>query len=337
MAGTIDDDHEDEALVEWSCEREKFAGIVLLAESGNVCGVNPRYSKFTGRTNDMNELDKDNVQECRTKHSWLRVYREGTGVPILFIHGYPLDSSFWSIQIEYFRKKHIVIAIDLRGFGRSEMASDSTEDPLDEYSMASLADDCIDGLDICGIRGPVVVCGLSMGGYVAFEIWKRHASRVSALILCDTRAGADNTETAKLRLVSADRVVKVGTAAVVTPMLERLLCLETRQTSPILVGELMKMMHSVPPTTIALAQRAMANRSDFESSLNQILQPTLLIVGESDVISTPQEMNAIATKIPNSSIRLIKDSGHLPPIEQPNSFNAAIEEFLERISSVLAF
>jgi len=276
----------------------------------------------------MSELNENNVQEYRTKHSWLRVYREGTGVPILFIHGYPLDSSFWSIQIEHFRKKHVVIAIDLRGFGKSEIASDAMENPSDEYSMASLADDCIDGLDACGIRGPVVVCGLSMGGYVAFEIWKRHASRVGALILCDTRAGADSTETTKLRLVAAERVAKEGTAAVVTPMLERLLSLETRQASPILVEGLLKMMHSVPPTTIALAQRAMAKRADFDNSLNQIMQPTVLIVGESDVISTPKEMREMASKMPNALFRMIKNSGHLPPIEQPSAFNSAIEEFL---------
>ena len=283
----------------------------------------------------MSELNQNVVEEYRTEHSWIRVYREATGVPILFIHGYPLDSSFWSNQIEHFRKKHVVIAIDLRGFGKSEISSDSMEKPKAEYSMASLADDCIDGLDACGIRGPIVVCGLSMGGYVAFEIWKRHASRVGALILCDTRAGADSAESAKQRLVTADRLAKEGTPAVVTPMLERLLSPETRQASPALVEGLLKMMHSVPPTTIALAQRAMAKRADFDSSLNQIAQPTLLIVGESDVISTPKEMNEMASKMPNAVIRVIKNSGHLPPIEQTDAFNSALEEFfVEQLSQL---
>ncbi len=265
---------------------------------------------------------------CRTKHSWLEIHNEGASCPLLFLHGYPLDSTLWSDQIEYFKKTHTVIAIDCRGFGKSSDSAFHDIASSSEYTMASLADDCIEALDNCGVNGSVVVCGLSMGGYVAFEIWRRHRSRVSAMILCDTRAVADTPEGASQRLAIAERVAQEGTEAIVTPMLPKLLAARTRSGSPQVVAQLETMMLRVPPTTIANAQRAMANRFDFSNSLNQIAIPVLLVVGEFDVISSPDEMRSIADRIPNAVFEIVENAGHLPPIENPKRFNQALEEFL---------
>ena len=273
----------------------------------------------------------------RTKHSWLEIHSEGASDPILFLHGYPLDSTLWSDQIEYFKKNYTVIAIDLRDFGNNldsvRHTTDETTSPS-EYTMASLADDCIDALDACGVVGPLVVCGLSMGGYVAFELWRRHATRIKAMILCDTRAVADTPDGAAQRLAIAERVALVGTEAVVTPMVPKLLAAETRSGSPQVVAKLEMMMRRVPPKTIASAQRAMAARFDFSKSLNQIALPVLLIVGESDAISSPDEMRSIADRIPEATFKIIENAGHLPPIENPARFNQIVDEFLDGIESL---
>src|SRR5689334_15957289 len=130
----------------------------------------------------------------------LNVLDQGAGPVLLFVHGFPLNHSMWREQVAALGDGHRIIAPDLRGFGQSTGAGET-------ITMAQLADDLAALLDALNIVEPITLCGLSMGGYVAFEFWRRHTSRLARLILCDTQAGADTPEAARGRLELAAKVL----------------------------------------------------------------------------------------------------------------------------------
>lgn len=245
---------------------------------------------------------------------------------LVLVHGYPLDRRMWRVQTDFFQISHRVVSIDLPGFGESRLADASGR--AFEFSMASLADACAECLDQAGVSEPVVFCGLSMGGYVGLEFWRRHPSRLQALILSNTRVGADSPAASANRRLVAERVIQDGTEAVVLPMLEKLLCDQTRLNAPEVVEELKRMMLSVKPETIHAAQTAMSLRSDFESRLSEIGIPCLVVAGESDVIVPATEMQSFANRMPNANFVVVPQSGHLSPMENPTAFNVAVERFL---------
>ncbi len=251
---------------------------------------------------------------------------------LLFIHGYPLDSTMWENQLQSLPPEVRPLAIDLAGFGRNSSNDGANFQPgQTACSMASYAEECAQFLNHHKIFDPVVICGLSMGGYVALEFWKRYPNRVKAMILCDTRAAADTVEGVALRKSIADRALREGTEVVVKPMLDKLLCETSRVHKPLVVQRLFETMMKVPSTTIHAAQNAMADRADFTARLSEIRVPSLLIVGEKDAISTPEEMRSMADKIPHSQLVVIPDAGHLPPIENAIVFNAEIVRFLSKV------
>jgi 3-oxoadipate enol-lactonase len=249
-------------------------------------------------------------------------YRDsGSGVPLLLVHGFPFDHAMWNGQIDAISERHRVIAPDLRGFGQSELGEGGT-------TMERMADDLAGLLDALKIDEPIVLCGLSMGGYIAFEFWRKHAARLKALILCDTRAAADKPEAAANRLTMADRVLREGPRPLVDSMLLKLFSPRTRDEHPHLVNEIERIMLRADPRGIASAARAMAQRRDFSADVQDISCPTLVLVGADDALSPPAEMQALAAAIPNAEYRTIPDAGHLSPLEQPTAVNAAIAEFL---------
>ena len=150
----------------------------------------------------------------------------GAGRPLLLVHGFPLDHTMWAGQIESLASQCRVIAPDLPGFGRSPPGGNDTA------TMEQFADDLAALLDGLGIREPAVVCGLSMGGYIALQFWRKYAARLAGLILCDTRATADTPEAAAARQTMAARVLREGTAPLVETMLPKLLAETTRQRRP---------------------------------------------------------------------------------------------------------
>ena len=194
--------------------------------------------------------------------------------------------------------------------------------------MADFADDLAALLDVLEISEPVVLCGLSMGGYIAFEFWRKHADRLRALILCDTRAAADGPEAATARAVTAERVLSEGPAPLMETMLPRVLGETTLRQRPDLVENVRRVMLAADPRGIAAASRGMAERPDMTASLPQIDCPTLVIVGTEDVVSPPAEMRGIARVIPGARFVEIPAAGHLSPLEKPAAVNAAIAEFV---------
>lgn len=253
---------------------------------------------------------------------WINVIDRGLGSPVLLVHGFPLDHRMWAEQIDLLATRYRVIAPDLRGFGGSYGAAGTT-------TMARFADDLRLVLDQIGVDEPVAFCGLSMGGYVAFEFWRRHAVRVRSLVLLDTRAAADPPEAARNRRALADRILASGTEGLAEEMLPRLLAPQSRENQPRTVERICDMIAKAEPPGVAAALRGMAERADSTDLLGEITVPTLCIVGRHDAISPPDEMRGMAAKLPSGKCVVVEGSGHMTPMENPGAVNDALLGFLE--------
>ena len=245
----------------------------------------------------------------------------GSGDPLLLIHGFPLDHSMWSAQIEHFAATHRVIAPDLRGFGQSTVTSGIV-------TMEEFADDLVNLLGALEITSPIALCGLSMGGYIALAFARRHRDRLEKLILCDTRASADAQETREQRAETAERVRREGTGFLATGMIERLFARQTREESPELIRGVQAVIRSETAEGGAEAALGMSLRADATLLLGELEQPVLVLVGAEDAITPPEEMREMAGRMPNAQYVEIARAGHMAPLEQPAATNAAISSVL---------
>ena len=251
----------------------------------------------------------------------LNVVVAGSGPPLVLVHGFPLDHGMWQAQIEALADECQVIAPDLRGFGASDVTPGTV-------TMQQMADDLAALLDVLAVGQPVTLAGLSMGGYVAWQFALRHRFRLARLILCDTRAQADTPEAAAGRLALADRVVAEGAAVVAETLIPRLFAPSTYTQQPALVAATREVILRTNPQGIAAALRGMAQRPDVRPLLPQIDVPALLLGGEEDAISPPEEMQQIAQALPRGTWVPIPQAGHMAPCEQPRQVNQAIRRFL---------
>lgn len=251
---------------------------------------------------------------------------EGRGPVLLLVHGFPLSHRMWDEQFAELSSHFRLIAPDLRGFGESL--------PIPEtLSMQQLADDLADILDALGVAEPVTLVGLSMGGYVAWQFWAHHLTRLQALVLCDTRATADAPQTAEGRRRLADRVLEAGPKVVTDDMVPKLFAPESHEHRAKQVQETIEIMNATHPRTIAAAQRAMASRPDMTDQLAAVQLPVLVLCGEHDKITPPAEMKAMAEKISTSQYVEIPSAGHMAPLEQPAVVNRILRQFVMQISS----
>jgi pimeloyl-ACP methyl ester carboxylesterase len=254
-------------------------------------------------------------------HTNLSYQDAGHGSPILLIHGYPLSSKMWQPQIEALSASFRVIAPDLRGFGASEA-------PPGPYPMDVLADDCAALLDHLEITQPVTVCGLSMGGYVSFAFWRKHPQRVSRLILAATRALPDAPEAAENRLKAAALAEKEGSEAIARAMLPKMLSPTTQAAHPELVAQVKAIMLEASVPGIVGALMGMRARPDSTPTLPTITVPTLIIRGDDDPFASIEENAAMQQAIPDARLVRIPNAAHLPNLEQPVLFDAAVRQFL---------
>jgi len=254
----------------------------------------------------------------------LAVHDSGTGPVVLFVHGFPLDHSMWLGQLDEFSRDHRVIAPDLRGFGNSGF-TDGT------VSMSQFASDLIELLDALQVTEPVVLCGLSMGGYIAFRCLDQFAPRFKATILCDTRAGEDSPEGVRNRLRVAEIVSEKGPAAIADGMMEKLFAPQTFDRQPQVVEATRQVVLDAPASSVAAASRGMAARPDSSHLLPSITMPTLWICGVHDAITTADEMKTAAAQTPDARFEPISDAGHMAPLERPAAVNAVIRDFLKSV------
>jgi pimeloyl-ACP methyl ester carboxylesterase len=253
----------------------------------------------------------------------LNVVDEGSGTPILFVHGFPLSHDMWRGQLQLSAKYRLIVP-DLRGFGDSEVVPGKA-------TMPQMADDCAALLDAMHVRDKIVLCGLSMGGYVGMQFVKRHGERLRGLVLCDTRAAADSPEARETRLKMADHVRRHGTAAVAEAMVPKLFGQATFADKPEIVAELRNTIENSHPDAIAAAQLGMAEREDVRAMLPSIAVPTLVVVGREDAISPIDEMRAMAEAVPGAKFHIVEGAGHMSPLEMPDEFNRVLSEFVDSL------
>ena len=264
------------------------------------------------------------MQRVKVNDVELNVFDRGEGSRILFVHGFPLNHAMWNAQCEAFASSYRVIAPDLRGFGDSDVTPGTV-------TMEQFADDMHALLDALDVDQPITFCGLSMGGYVAWQFVRKYKSRVRALILCDTKAVADSQEAAATRSKMAARVIEQGPEPIVRMMLPVLLAEATTEKDTDVIQPLVETILATDREGIAAALRGMAARPDASDLLPTIDLPTLLIVGEEDKISTVDEMRQMADRISGAELVVVPDAGHMAPMENPRAANEAIRRFLEQL------
>jgi len=244
---------------------------------------------------------------------------QGTGTPLIFLHAFPLNRTMWAPQEAVLSRQYRVITMDLRGHGESDA-------PLWRFSLEQYADDVAGLLDHLAIPQAVLV-GLSMGGYVGFAVYRKHADRVTALVLADTRAQADSEEGRTGRFNLAQTAFRKGPGAVADIMLPKLLGATSLKTRPDLARHLRRIIEGNDVSGMIVDSMAMADRPDSLPLLPRIACPTMVIVGEEDQTTPPAEAEVIAQGIPGAKLAVIPGAGHLSNLEQPERFNNVVGEF----------
>ncbi len=245
----------------------------------------------------------------------------GDRLPLLLVHGFPLDHKLWEPQIAAFSGQRRVVVPDLAGFGASS--------PAGHESLDAHADDLAALLDHLGIER-AVVDGLSMGGYTAFAFWRRHRARVGGLVLTCTRAGADSEAGRAGRYQTAMAVEKDGMGVLSGGMLPKLLSPE----APAEVRATVEaMILRQPPAGSVAALKAMAARPDSTADLATIDVPTLIVSGAADAIIPAADSEAMATAIAGARHAVVPGAGHLANLEEPGAYNAALRAFLDAIDA----
>ena len=263
-----------------------------------------------------------NVQRITVNGVSLAVDIRGEGPCVLFIHGYPFDRTMWQYQVSHLEGWRRV-APDLRGMGLSDA-------PDLGYSMTTYADDLSALLDAIGVDD-VVLCGLSMGGYVAFEFLRRWRDRVRGLVLMDTRAEADTPDGRRARDVQAALARDRGAAAVADAMLPRLFAEADASHSPA-AARARRMILATPVPGLVGALSAMRDRPDSTELLPGLDEiATLVAVGAHDRITPPDVAEGMADAIPGSRFEVIAGAGHVPPLERPAETTALLADFLDSI------
>ena len=243
----------------------------------------------------------------------------GAGTPVLFAHAFPLNRTMWAPQVSALVERCRCVAADLRGFGDSSV--------VPPYSMEQYADDLAHLLDQLHIDR-VVLVGCSMGGYVSFAFWRRHRTRVRALVLADTRPGVDSEETLARRRQLLQLAVTEGATAVANEQIPSLIGRTTREKQPDTFDAVHRLAAQAPLEGIVGAIEAMMVRPDAGPALPTIDVPTLVIVGEEDVVTPPKEARSMSDRIPGSRLEVIAQAGHLANMERPAAFNHLLTEFL---------
>ena len=248
---------------------------------------------------------------------------QGTGLPVVFLHAFPLNRTMWAEQEAALSSQFRVITIDLRGHGESDAS-------LWHYTLDQAADEVIGLLDHLSIRQAVFV-GLSMGGYVLFALYRKYADRVQGLVLADTRAQADTAEGKEARFQMAQIAYKNGPSAIADIMLPKLLSPATIQTRPELVRRVRTMIEGTQVSGIAGDLMAMAERPDSIALLNQITCPTQIVVGEQDLATPPSDAKLMTDRIPDARLTIIPGAAHLSNMEQPGLFNETIRSVVSNV------
>ena len=261
----------------------------------------------------------NNVQIAYSDH--------GIGLPVIFLHAFPLNRTMWDGDIAALlnEQRYRLVSLDWRGFGESDAPAEGEISTMDIF-----AGDVLALMDHLGIE-QAILCGLSMGGYVAFACLRQFAHRVGGLILADTRPAADPPE----RQASRENVARLaetqGTAAIADLQLPNLISDYTRQQNPAVETRIRQMINAATPSGIAAASRGMAQRANSSDLIISLSCPTLVVTGQQDALIPLDEAQTYAKRIPGAQFAVIPNAGHLSNLEQPDIFLATISSFLRSL------
>lgn len=243
---------------------------------------------------------------------------------IIFIHGFPLNKTMWNKQIEELKKDYFVIAYDIRGHG-------STDSGNDDFSIELFANDLLRLMDALKID-KTILCGFSMGGYIALNAIENHPERFNSLILCDTNCTADDREAKEKRTKSIESIKLNGLEQYADESLKKLfspISLSKKTEEIALVRE---MIIKTSTESVCKTLLALAKRKETCSRLHEITVPVLILVGNEDEITAPNLAIAMHEKIKSSTIHIIENAGHLSNMENPEQFNNYLVKFLTQIN-----
>lgn len=247
-------------------------------------------------------------------------FREaGAGTPLLWLHAFPLSADLFEPQLGTPPPGVRVIAPDFRGFGGSP-----DEGPL---TIEAHAEDIEHVAEALGL-GDVVLGGLSMGGYVAFALLRRGRLGVRGLVLADTRAEADTPDAQEGRVRMQRMAREHGAAAVAETLVPRLLGKTTLESRPAVVAGVRAAIERAKPASIVAALECLRTRPDSLPGLGFIAVPTLVVVGDEDVLTPVTVHETLRARIPRAELVVVAQAGHLSNIEQPEAFNASVAAFL---------
>jgi 3-oxoadipate enol-lactonase len=244
---------------------------------------------------------------------------------VVLVHGFPFSSGMWKGQMRTLQEKNLrVIAYDLRGHGQSG-AGDG------QYTTELFVDDLIALLDHLRIT-KAILCGFSMGGYIALRAIERNPDRFNALVLCDTMSTADSNE-AKIRRANSIKLVKKeGVERFAEGFLKAVFAPQTFDAKLDVINETRRTILSNSPLGICGALLAMAGRTDTTEALSEISVPTLILVGEHDAVTPPSAAKIMHDRIQNSNLHIIYNAAHMSNLENPVVFNGHVTKFLAKLT-----
>lgn len=237
---------------------------------------------------------------------------------LVLIHAFPVDAAMWDGQAAALTGQADVAVPPLPGFG-------GTPPVGDVMTMDAAADHVAAEMDRAGMDR-AVVCGLSMGGYVAFSMWRRHRDRIAGLALADTRAEPDDEAGRERRRLVAEKARGQGSGAIADeppPLL-------SEQAEPALWDRVKEMIRRQPGESIAAASLGIGGRADARPLLPEIDVPTTVIVGSADTLTPPAMSEAMVDAIPGADLVVLDGAGHLSNLEAPDGFTAALRAVLQR-------
>jgi len=250
----------------------------------------------------------------------------GNGDPLIFVHGFPFSSAMWESQAKYFSQQFRVISYDIRGHGESEVGDG-------QFFLEDFVEDFFSLLDVLRCE-KVIAVGLSMGGYILLRAYEKTPERFRALVLCDTKSEADSNDVKLKRAIQAKEVKTHGVRYFADGFLNAVFAKRTffdlsdefENTNA--VETIRGIILQTSPISIAGTLLALASRTDTTHVLSSITIPTLLLVGENDVLTPPSTMQAMKEIIPHATLNILSNAGHLSNMENANAYNTALEQFL---------
>jgi len=245
----------------------------------------------------------------------------GDGPPLVLLHPFPVNHEFWLPAAQALTSRYRIVIPDVRGHGESDLGDGPA-------TMEKHADDLARVLDDADV-GRAVFAGVSIGGYILFEFWRRYRGRVAGLALCCTRPQADTAEARAGRLKAAEDVLEQGTEPFIESMLPRVFSQRTLTTRPDLVEQTRGMMRKMSPADIAGVQRGMAQRPDSVPTLQTINIPTLLVMGEEDRFAPVSDGELMRSHISGSRLAIIPHAGHFAVWEQPEAVGTLLRQFVD--------